>query len=153
MIVQSLETLRIKSQPFTGSKEDLEAIIASLEFELKEGSHFGVGLSAIQIGVPERVSIIRINHKIKQGGVKREIKESYNLYNAEIIKKLNPFVFKGEGCLSVPDKICDTNRYNEIIVKNGNGKEYEFSGFVAVVVQHELDHVEGIIFTDRETKE
>ena len=152
MITKSIDTLRIKSENFQGTEEDLKAIVENLEFELKQHKGDSVGLSGIQIGVPVRVAIIRLNHKIKFHGVEREMKESYDLYNAKIISQSNPFNFKGEGCLSFPNQFCTTRRYNQITVVNGDGKEYKFSGFTAVVIQHELDHWEGMVFTDRKVE-
>lgn len=152
MITKSIDTLRIKSEDFQGTDEDLKVIIENLEFELNRHKGDSVGLSAIQIGVPQKVAIIRLHHKIKFHGVEREMKESYNLYNAKIVSQSNLFKFKGEGCLSFPNEFCTTERYNQITVVNGDGKEYKFSGFTAVVVQHELDHWNGVVFKDREVK-
>ena len=137
MISDNLETLRLKSEPFDGSPEDLKNLIQLLEMELLLSPVKGVGLSAIQISIPKRVSIIR------SGDFK------LNLYNAEIISKQQPFIFKGEGCLSVPGKFLDTPRFNMIEVKNGDGKIHKLSGFNAVIVQHEIDHWNSLLITDR----
>jgi len=149
MISKNLDTLKSQSMDFEGSEEDLKTIVTNLEYELKQCPD-ALGLSAIQVGIPERVAIVRVNHKIKFHGEVKEITKSYNLYNAKITKKSNPFVFKEEGCLSFPGKVYDTDRFNEIEVLNGDGEELKFSGFVAVVVQHELDHWDGVVVADRE---
>jgi peptide deformylase len=143
MITKNLNTLKTKSNNFTGNEEDLKALISSLEFELFNSPAPGVGLSAIQVGIPERVAIIRCGKG----------KTNLDLYNATIIEKFQPFVFKDEGCLSFPGKFIDTNRYNMLKIKNGDGKEYKFSGFVAVAIQHELDHWDGVVYMDRQSKE
>lgn len=136
MITDNIQTLRLKSEPFEGSPEDLKNLIELLEMELLLSPIEGVGLSAIQISIPKKVSIIR------SGGFKLD------LYNAEIILKQQPFVFKQEGCLSVPGRFSDTRRFNLIEVKNGDGKVHKLSGFNAVICQHELDHWFGLLFTD-----
>lgn len=138
MITQNLETLRQVSEPFSGTDAELQELIQCLDFELSKTK--GAGLSAIQISIPYRVCIIRTNGK-------------YNLYNARIIRAEQPFTFRGEGCLSMPGKFGNTRRFNIITVLNGDGKEIKFSGFDAVVVQHELNHWDGILFTDKEIKE
>ena len=93
----------------------------------------GIGLSAIQIGIYRKVSIIRLpNFKL-------------NLINAEIIYKADPFRMKGEACLSLPGLSIDTKRYN--LIKLKNGKIYK--GLIAVAIQHELDHQKGILILDR----
>ena len=137
MITTNLETLRLKSLDFDGTPEELTQLFNCLEFELHNSQNGGDGLSAIQINVPTRVSIIRTkNLKI-------------NLYNPEIVKKEQLFVFTGEGCISIPQKFVNTNRYNLIEIKNGDGTTHKFSGYEAVVVQHELDHFDGITILDK----
>ena len=138
MITQNVQTLKNISVDFIGSEEELKILISLLEFELVNNSEQkGVGLSAIQINIPIRVAIIRNG------------KEAFNLYNAKIIKQEQPFVFEGEGCLSFPQQYCNTKRFNLIEILNGNGEVLKFSGFLACAVQHELDHWDGIIFTER----
>jgi peptide deformylase len=136
MITQNIDTLRNKSVPFDGTEEDLKHIISILDFELSHGPMKGAGLSAIQINIPVRVAIIRVQS------------QNVDLYNAEIIRAEQPFVYKKEGCLSFPNKFLDTNRYNLVVVRNGDGKELTFSGFAAVVVQHEIGHWDGDLYLD-----
>jgi len=151
MITNNLDTLKMKSEPIT--EDELEIIIQALEDDLSATNGHGVGLSGIQISIPKRVAIIRHTRKVKIHGTKKEITDSYNLYNAEIIEKSQPFIYKNEGCLSVPGEYINTNRYNRVKIKNGNGEIYDFSGFLAVVAQHEIDHWDGILFSDRAVKE
>lgn len=150
MIITDLKILRNKSALFIldsnldndigvlAGEETLDGIIEDLDKELKKSKIKGAGLSAIQIGLPLRVAIIRTEEL------------SMNLYNAKIVGGSEPIVFKGEGCLSIPNKYVDTNRMLKIRVKNGNGEEFDLQGFEAIVCQHELDHWDGILFTDRE---
>ena len=137
MIVTNLETLRNKSENYDAKEHSLKLIICALEKDLEESKMKGVGLSAIQIGIPLRVAIIRTN------------KISLNLFNAKIIHASGCKPFKGEGCLSIPDTYVNTLRMNNVTIKNGDGKEYELQGFEAVVAQHELDHWDGILILDR----
>jgi peptide deformylase len=138
MITQNVDTLRNISLDFSGTDDDFKALITLLEFELKSNPNGkGVGLSAIQINVPVRVAIVRFE------------KQVFNLFNAKIVHKEQPYTFKGEGCLSFPGMFHDTKRYNLIRVLNGNGEELKFSGFLAAIVQHELDHWDGVVFTDK----
>jgi peptide deformylase len=147
MITTNEQTLRLKSEPFEGTDEELKDIIRCLEFEMNNSRRPGIGLSAIQIMIPKRVAIIRILYKDKK--LKIDRMQEINLYNAEIIEKKQPFVFKQEGCLSMPNTFCDTDRYNWIKIKNGDGTEEQYSGLVAVAIQHELDHWDGKLVTDR----
>lgn len=139
MITQNKDTLKLKSFPFTGTPEELEDLVKTLEFELKNCPMQGVGLSAIQIGIPVQVAIIRCG----------EGRLNVNLVNPQIVEQSQPFVFKGEGCLSFPDTFKNTKRFNQIKILNGDGKEIKTSGFEAVAIQHEKDHLEGITFIER----
>ena len=131
MITTNIDILRTKSEDFKGTEEELNALYAVLDFELSHAPFQGVALSAIQVNIPYRVAIIRSKTS------------NVNLYNAKIVKTEQPFVFKGEGCLSFPNQFIDTRRYNI-----GDGKELKFSGFDAVVVQHEIGHWDGDLFID-----
>ena len=136
MIVTDLKTLKNKSVKYI-LDHSLEAIFSELEEELEASEIEGAGLSAIQIGLPLRIAIIRINEL------------SLNLYNAKIIAGSEMITFEGEGCLSLPDEYVDTRRLNKITVKNGDGKVFKLEGIEAIVVQHELDHWDGILMIDR----
>jgi peptide deformylase len=137
MITVNTEILRTVSKPWDGTPEELSDLISILDFELATGpDKGGHGLSAIQINIPYRVAILRSKST------------KLDLYNAEIIDARQPFLFKGEGCLSIPGVHIDTTRYNLVTVKNGDGKEYKLSGFDAVLAQHEFAHFEGKLMTD-----
>jgi peptide deformylase len=96
----------------------------------------GCGLSAIQIGIIKNIAIIRL------GEVKLD------LVNAYIVEKNDKFRFIGEGCLSLPALHIDTRRFKEIKIIN-NGKEENYTGLLAVCIQHELDHCIGLTILDR----
>ena len=141
MITTNIDILRSKSLDFDGTPEQLAALVEVLEFELSHApQRNGAGLSGIQINIPYRVSIIRSKTT------------KIDLYNAKIIKAEQPFVFKGEGCLSFPNQFADTNRYNLITIVNGDGKEYKYSGFDAVLVAHEIGHWDGDLYIDHKTE-
>ena len=105
MIVTDLEILRSKSENYDPKKHSLDDIIMSLEGNLKISEIKGVGLSAIQIGNPIRVAIIRTERL------------SLNLYNAKIVHAYGCYLFKGEGCLSIPNTYVDILRMDSVIIK------------------------------------
>jgi len=104
----------------------------------------GVGLSANQIGISERVFVMIIH---------METEEIITCFNPRIIKRYKDCGWFEEGCLSYPDEIINVNRPNRIIVKyeDEDKKEHKIKldGFAARVFQHEYDHLEGIDFTQR----
>jgi peptide deformylase len=115
-------------------------LTALLERELVASARPGIGLAAPQIGIHKRIAIVRINPHLRA-----------DLVNCRIAKQYDPMPFKGEGCLSIPDVSVDTVRYNEVYVVDnlGDQKSFVATGLMAVCIQHELDHLSGILMTDR----
>ena len=105
----------------------------------------GVGLSANQIGIGERVFIMVLN---------METEETITCFNPRIIKRYDDNVWFEEGCLSFPDKIINVERPDRIIVKyedeDKKDHKIKLSGMAARVFLHEFDHLEGIVFTQRQ---
>ena len=114
---------------------------------LKENMiHYGgVGLSANQIGIGERVFVMMLN---------METEESITCFNPRIIKRYDDNVWFEEGCLSFPDEIINVERPDRIIVKyedeDKKDHKIKLSGMAARVFLHEFDHLEGIVFTQRQ---
>ena len=107
--------------------------------------HQGVGLSANQIGIAERVFIMMIDE---------ETEETITCFNPRIIKTYDEKVWCEEGCLSYPDEFIDVERSETVVVKyedeNKVDHKVKLEGFAARVFLHEFDHMQGINFTQRE---
>ena len=105
----------------------------------------GIGLAAIQIGVPKRVIVIDLSRD-------DEKKNPLHFINPEIIKNSDNGVAYEEGCLSVPGQFAEINRPDKCSVKyidyNGNVQILNAEGLLATCIQHEIDHLEGILFID-----
>ena len=105
----------------------------------------GIGLAAIQIGVPKRIIIMDLSKN-------DEKKKPMYFVNPVIKNKNSNFSTYEEGCLSVPDQFAEIDRPSECKVEyldyNGNKKILNASGLLATCVQHEIDHLEGILFID-----
>jgi len=103
----------------------------------------GAGLAANQIGVPLRVCV-----------VKGDENQIWGLVNPVIVKSAGSQVGY-EGCLSKPGWVGEVERYEAVVVKglNRHGKQVRIksNGFTARAFQHELDHLDGVLFTDRLT--
>ena len=105
----------------------------------------GIGLAAIQIGVPKRIIVMDISRD-------EDNKEPRYFVNP-IIKNKNEVKAKyEEGCLSVPDQFAEIERPNtcevEYLDYNGKKKLLKADGLLATCIQHEMDHLEGILFID-----
>ena len=106
----------------------------------------GVGLAAPQVGVSKRIVVIDTTHE-------GEKPEPLYLVNPEIIWKSEEKVCGEEGCLSVPEQRAEVERFASVKLRylDYDGKEHEelIEDFLAIVVQHELDHLDGILYIDR----
>jgi peptide deformylase len=105
----------------------------------------GIGLAAIQVGIPKRVIVLDIKQKEGQ-------KNPIHLVNPEIIEKSKNNLTYEEGCLSVPGQFAEIDRPDKCHVKYldyyGEKKEIKAEGMLATCIQHEIDHLEGILFID-----
>jgi len=105
----------------------------------------GIGLAAIQVGVPKRVIVLDITPKDSP-------KNPMFLINPEIIEKSKNNSTYEEGCLSVPGQFAEIDRPDRCHIKyldyQGQSKEIKAEGMLATCIQHEIDHLEGILFID-----
>ena len=104
----------------------------------------GVGLAANQIGIPWRLFVVNM-------GVEADKYNLITLINPEITA-MEGSELGEEGCLSIPDIIAEVNRATQIEVKaidlNGNDIRFEAKGYLARALQHEMDHLNGVLFWD-----
>ena len=105
----------------------------------------GIGLAAIQVGAPKRVIVLDIAPKDKP-------KNPMFFVNPEIIETSRNISTYEEGCLSVPGQFAEINRPEKCHIKYldyyGQPKELRAEGMLATCIQHEIDHLEGILFID-----
>ncbi len=109
----------------------------------------GIGLAAIQIGIPKRIIVMDIAKK-------NEKKNPMYFVNPIIKNKNNDLSTYEEGCLSVPDQFAEIDRPAtcevEYLDYNGEKKILKATGLLATCIQHEMDHLEGILFIDHLSK-
>lgn len=105
----------------------------------------GIGLAAPQIGVMKRVVVMDVSDD-------KEKPEPLKLINPEIIWESEDTSVYQEGCLSIPEQYADVERPAEVGMRymdeNGETHEIEADGLLATCIQHEIDHLDGILFTD-----
>jgi peptide deformylase len=108
----------------------------------------GIGLAAPQVGVLKRIIVIDTSSSDEESSTKK----LYKLINPEILEK-NGETIHEEGCLSIPDIREKVKRFESITIKaldeKGDEIIVEASGLLAICIQHELDHLDGILFIDR----
>lgn len=143
--------LREKSKKITHIDESTAKLIqnmieATLDWEASRPHEIGAALAAVQIDELARAVIVRTDFDDKQS------KDFTALINPKIIKKEGEMIYDHEGCLSVRDVYGLVPRYSKVRVKaydlEGNEIRVKAEGFLARVLQHEIDHTDGILFID-----
>jgi peptide deformylase len=142
--------LRRKAHKVTVFDKDLQTLIDDMIDTMREAP--GVGLAAPQIGVSQRIIVIEYGDDEKEDAPKK----LFTLVNPEILEGSEEMVVGMEACLSIPRIQGEVDRHQKLIVKaiNRHGKavKIKLSGWLARIFQHEIDHLEGVLFTDRATK-
>ena len=135
--------LREKSQPVDKVDKNIQKLMDDMLETMYAAP--GIGLAAIQIGVPKRVIVMDIDQKEGK-------KNPMFFVNPEIINKAEKNSTYEEGCLSVPGQFAEVDRPEQCSVKYldyyGNPKEINAKGMLATCIQHEVDHLEGVLFID-----
>ena len=139
--------LRLVSEPVKSIDRDLKALVGDM-FETMYDAP-GIGLAAIQVGVPRRVVTMDLS--------KKEGPQEPRLFiNPEILWRSDATATYEEGCLSIPEFYEDVTRSAQVRVKyldaDGNVQELAASGLLATCLQHEVDHINGVLFIDHISK-
>lgn len=141
IITNNEEALRVKCAAVL--PEEVGELVATLESELDNANRLGkggIGLAAPQIGIAKKIAIVRLGNNY-----------NINLINCEVKQGFDPAMFKNEGCLSFPGRVENTMRFQEahIVGNLEEPKNFIVTGLMAVVCQHEIDHLNSILFMDR----
>ena len=143
ILTEPNKILRQKSLPVETVDTDLQKLMDDMLETMYAAP--GIGLAAIQVGVPKRVIVLDIDQKEGQ-------KKPLFFVNPEIIKKSENNSIYEEGCLSVPGQFAEIERPEKCHIKFlnyfGETKEIKAEGMLATCIQHEIDHLEGILFID-----
>lgn len=140
--------LRQVSAPVPEVDESVRALIADMFDTMYDAP--GIGLAAIQVGVPKRIVVMDLQEEEGEDG--KPIRAPRVFINPEIVDPAEERSVYTEGCLSVPDQFADVERPAHCRVKwldeNGVAHDERFEGLLATCIQHEMDHLEGIVFLD-----
>lgn len=145
---EHLRTLRSKSRKVQKVTPKLVAFAEQMLETMREAN--GVGLAASQVGVLQRFFVVELPEDEEND----QPRETYILFNPEIIKGKGEQVGY-EGCLSIPGYIGEVARQEQVTVKGMNEKgkavRLKVEGYLSRVFQHEIDHLDGTLYTDRLT--
>jgi peptide deformylase len=147
IIILPDKRLRSVSKPICEISDEIRALVADMFETMYEAP--GIGLAAIQIGVPSRVIVMDLS--------KREAEAEPRVFiNPEIIwssQETSPYE---EGCLSIPDIHEDVERPSRVRVRyldlDAKQQESDAEGLFAICIQHEVDHLNGVLFIDHISK-
>lgn len=147
--------LRRKARPVTTFDKNLQTLIDDMIDTMREAP--GVGLAAPQVGISDRLIVVEYVDPPEDEGEQIEVKPKlYVMINPEIVKASEEKVLGVEGCLSIPGLVGEVERFEMIQIKglNRHGKpmKVKAEGWLARIFQHEIDHVNGIVFPDRATR-
>ena len=145
--------LRRKAHAVTKFDKNLQTLIDDMVETMREAP--GVGLAAPQIGLSERLIVVEYFEKEEDEEKEDAPKKVWAVLNPEIVKASEEKLLGVEGCLSIPNLVGEVERHAAIQVKglNRHGKPMKIKaeGWLARIFQHEIDHLNGVMFTDRAT--
>ncbi len=135
--------LKKECEPVTDVNDEIRQLLSDMLETMYAAP--GIGLAAPQIGVMKRVVVMDVSDD-------KDKPEPLKLINPEIIWESEDTSIYQEGCLSIPDQYADVERPIEVGVRyldeNGKEQEIEADGLLSTGIQHEVDHLDGILFTD-----
>ena len=159
VVTEGDEVLRKRSKEVLQVNDHIRETLLDMLETMRDS--YGVGIAAPQIGVLRRMFVAvpnpyypELDGKDNEEAIENEV--VYFMINPEILETSDNMVEGQEGCLSVPEKAGTVPRYDYIKMKaldfNGEEHIYEFYDWDARVMQHEFDHLEGILYTDKATE-
>jgi peptide deformylase len=147
-----IETPDPRLRTVSAPVETVDAALQTLIDDMFETMYAapGIGLAAIQVGVPKRLLVIDLQEEQDAEG--KPVRDPRVFINPEILETSEDLQVYQEGCLSVPDQYADVERPATVRARwqdrEGKVHEEQIDGLLAVCLQHEMDHLEGVLFID-----
>jgi len=146
--------LKRKARPVNKFDKELQTLLDDMVETMRDAP--GVGLAAPQIGLSDRIIVIEYYERDEDEENEDAPKKVWAVVNPEIVKSSEETLMGVEGCLSIPGLLGEVERHAEVQVKgmNRHGKpmKVKAKGWLARIFQHEIDHLNGILFTERATR-
>ncbi|MBB6505850.1 peptide deformylase [Sphingomonas endophytica] len=143
--------LRETAEPVAEVNDAVRATVADM-FETMYDAH-GIGLAAVQVGIMQRIVVIDLQERELEEGEPREAARNPRAFiNPELTWLSEEISSYNEGCLSIPEQYAEVTRPTRCRVKwldtTGARQEAEFDGLMSTCMQHEIDHLNGVLFID-----
>jgi peptide deformylase len=147
--------LRRKARPVKSFDKNLQTLIEDMIETMRDAP--GVGLAAPQVGISDRLIVVEYADPPEDEEDLEEFKPKlFVMVNPEILKTSEETILGVEGCLSIPGLVGEVERFAMVQVKGQNRRgqpmKVKAEGWLARIFQHEIDHVNGIVFPDRATR-
>jgi peptide deformylase len=146
--------LRRKAHTVTKVDKSLQTVIDDMIETMREAP--GVGLAAPQIGLSERIIVVEYFEREEDEEKEDAPKRVWAVLNPEIVKSSDETLLGVEGCLSIPGLVGEVERHAAIQIKGlnryGKPTKIKAEGWLARIFQHEIDHLNGVLFPDRATR-
>lgn len=149
--------LRRKARPITKFDDNMQTLIDDMVESMRAAP--GVGLAAPQVGISERLIVVEYaeEEEVEEGEEPKVVKPKlYVIINPEIVKFSEEKELGVEGCLSIPGLVGEVERFTAIHLKGLNRREqpmkFKAEGWLARIFQHEVDHLNGVVFPDIATR-
>ncbi|MEZ0497803.1 peptide deformylase [Sphingomonas sp. IW22] len=140
--------LKLVSEPVETIDDSVRQLVADMFDTMYDAP--GIGLAAIQVAVPKRIMVIDLQEQEGEDG--KPIRDPHAFINPEILEVSEERRCYQEGCLSIPDQFAEVERPDRCRARwldvDGNTQEAWFDGLMATCLQHEMDHLNGVLFID-----
>ncbi len=143
--------LRETAAPVEQVDDEVRGIVADM-FDTMYDAH-GIGLAAVQVGIMRRIVVIDLqDREVEEGAAKEAARDPRSYINPEIVSVSEEQSTYNEGCLSIPEQYAEVTRPTRCRVTwldtEGQRHEEEFDGLLSTCMQHEIDHLNGVLFID-----
>jgi peptide deformylase len=142
--------LRAVAKPVAQIDESVRTIISNMFDTMYDAR--GIGLAATQVGIEQRVVVIDLQEPESDAEDAKPVRTPLVFVNPELVSVSDETALYNEGCLSIPDQYAEVERPARCRVKwldgEGAAHEADFDGLLSTCIQHEIDHLNGVLFID-----
>ena len=142
--------LRAVAKPVAAVDDGVRKIVADMFDTMYDAR--GIGLAATQVGIEQRIVVIDLQETEGEGEEAKPVRKPLVYINPELISVSEEVSSYSEGCLSIPEQYAEVERPARCTARwldeQGGSHEGEFDGLLATALQHEIDHLNGVLFID-----
>ncbi|QNQ11227.1 peptide deformylase [Sphingomonas alpina] len=142
--------LRAVAKPVAAVDDSIRAIVSDMFDTMYDAR--GIGLAATQVAIEQRIVVIDLQEPESDEKDAKPVRVPHVFINPEIVSVSDEIASYTEGCLSIPEQYAEVERPARCTIKwlDGDGKAHgqEFDGLMATAIQHEIDHLNGVLFID-----